>query len=230
MNLPFPKFVRFTATGLFVLLAQGAVAAPAGTDAEIRSRIAPIGSLRTAESGEQDANEEAAPVEEVPEPDPENATDEPSPENKGSGKKEASADKDEPLEMSADDIMAQMGMKPPDDKKVEPAPKAEKESKPAPAQKDEPVEMSAEDIFAQMHGSAPAEQEEDASADTAPVEETAEVPAAETEKDSDPGQEEPEITGQEGATPEAEKKKAEADDEPVEMSAEDIWKQISGGE
>ncbi|MEE4383852.1 MAG: c-type cytochrome [Pseudomonadales bacterium] len=59
MNLPFPKFVRFTATGLFVLLAQGAVAAPAGTDAEIRSRIAPIGNLRTAESGEQEGSEGA---------------------------------------------------------------------------------------------------------------------------------------------------------------------------
>jgi cytochrome c5 len=59
MNLPFSKFVRFTATGLFVLLAQGAVAAPAGTDAEIRSRIAPIGNLRTAESGEQEAGGEA---------------------------------------------------------------------------------------------------------------------------------------------------------------------------
>lgn len=59
MNLPFPKFVRFTATGLFVLLAQGAVAAPAGTDAEIRSRIAPIGSLRTAESGEEESGGEA---------------------------------------------------------------------------------------------------------------------------------------------------------------------------
>lgn len=59
MNLPFPKFVRFTATGLFVLLAQGAVAAPAGTDAEIRSRIAPIGDLRTAESGEQESDGEA---------------------------------------------------------------------------------------------------------------------------------------------------------------------------
>jgi cytochrome c5 len=59
MNLPFPKFVRFTATGLFVLLAQGAVAAPAGTDAEIRSRIAPIGELRTAESGEQESGGDA---------------------------------------------------------------------------------------------------------------------------------------------------------------------------
>ncbi|MEE4361746.1 MAG: hypothetical protein V2I63_09505, partial [Pseudomonadales bacterium] len=59
-----PVFLRlrsFAVTGLLIAVAQGAVALPPGTSAEILERIRPIGSLRTADMPVAEAG--AAPAE-----------------------------------------------------------------------------------------------------------------------------------------------------------------------
>lgn len=153
----------------------------------------------------------------------------PSPQPRSKGKP---MPEEEPLDASAEDILAQlMGT-------------SNKEKAKSP-KKDEPLEASAEDIFAQMMGSGSSSAGKSAgkaSSAGSPTEETADMSAEdilaqlmggsganeaeEISEELDTAANEAKgkggVKGSKGTT-------ASQDEDSLEMSAEDIWKQISGG-
>jgi hypothetical protein len=145
---------------------------------------------------------------------------------------------DEPLEMSADDILSQLNLVDEPKEEVEKLAKAKKATPKAAPAKDEPLEMSAEDIFAQMLGGGgpqPEEEPEEAPkakpANDEPADMSAEDVLAQLMGTGAPQEQEapPKAKQAKPVAPADSDIQKEGAAEPIEMSAEDIWKQISGG-